>query len=180
MKYFIFVMSIFAFLACTTVNSTQEEIRDDFTQEEQKIINLSKEIIKETYFSTLITVDKKRQPRARVMEPFEPDKNFIIWLATNPKSRKVAQLKNNSRATLHYFDKNNLGYVSLMGNAFLINDEVIKSQKFKDGWDKFYKNQKEDYLLIKFIPKTLELISISNQYNGDSLTWKPHQVYLRK
>jgi len=180
MKNFLFAMSIFTFLSCTNVSSIQQEIRDDFTQEEQKIINLSKEIIKETYFATLITVDKNGQPRARVMEPFEPDKNFIIWLATNPKSRKVAQLKNNSKTTLHYFDKNNLGYASLMGNAFLVNDEVIKSQKFKDGWDKFYKNQKEDYLLIKFIPKTLELISVTNQYNGDSLTWKPHQIRLRK
>jgi general stress protein 26 len=180
MKYFLFTISIFTFLSCTTVNSPQEEIRNNFTQEEQKIINLSKGIIKETYFATLITVDKNGQPRARVMEPFEPDNNFIIWLATNPKSRKVAQLENNSRATLHYFDKNNLGYVSLMGNAFLVNNEVVKSQKFKDGWDKFYKNQKEDYLLIKFIPKTLELISVTNQYNGDSLTWKPHQVRLRK
>ena len=179
MKYFLFAMSIFTFLSCTNVNSAQEDIRSDFTHEEQKIINLSKEIIKETYFATLITVDKNGQPRARVMEPFEPDNNFIIWLATNPKSRKVAQLKNNSRATLHYFDKNDLGYVSLMGNAFLINDEVIKSKKFKDGWHKFYKNQKEDYLLIKFIPKTLELISIPNEFTGDSLTWKPHQVQLR-
>jgi len=179
MKYLLFAISIFTFLSCTIVNSAQEEIRDDFTLDEQKIINLSKEIIKETYFSTLITVDKNGQPRARVMEPFEPDKNFIIWLATNPKSRKVAQLKNNSKATLHYFDKNNLEYVSLMGNAFLINDNTIKSQKFKDGWDKFYKNQKEDYLLIKFIPKTLELISIPNEFTGDSLTWKPHKVQLR-
>jgi len=180
MKYSLFAISIFTFLSCTNVNPTQEDIREDFTHEEQKIINLSKEIIKETYFATLITVDKNGQPRARVMEPFEPDNNYIIWLTTNPKSRKVAQLNNNSKATLHYFDKKNLGYVSLMGNAFLINDEVIKSQKFKDGWDNFYKNQKDDYLLIKFIPKTLEIISVTNQYNGDSLTWKPHQVYLRK
>ena len=179
MKYFLFILLFFSLLSCTINEPIPTEIRDDFTQEEQEIIRLSKKIIKEAYFSTLITVDKNGQPRARVMEPFEPDKNFIIWLATNPKSRKVKQLKNNSRATLHYFDKNNLGYVSLMGNAFLINDQVIKSQKFKDGWDKFYKNQKEDYLLIKFIPKTLELISIPNEFTGDSLTWKPHKVQLR-
>ena len=157
-----------------------EEIRQDFTTEEQKIIKASKQIIKDMYFGTFITVDQNGQPRARVMEPFEPDKNFIIWMATNPNSRKVIQLKNNSSATLHYYDKSKFGYVSLLGNAFLVNDETIKATKFKKGWDQFYKNQKEDYLLIKFIPKTLELISIPNKFTGDSLTWKPHQVQLRK
>jgi len=180
MKNSLFAIFLILFLSCTVKEPVSEEIRVDFTDDEQKIINLSKKTIKETYFGTLITVDKKGQPRARVMEPFEPDNNFIIWLATNPKSRKVTQLKNNSTATLHYFDKSNLSYVSLMGNAFLVNDDAIKSQKFKDGWDKFYKNQKEDYLLIKFIPYTLELISTSTEFTGDSITWKPHQVQLRK
>ena len=71
-------------------------------------------------------------------------------------------------------------YVSLMGNAYLVNDKTIKAQKFKEGWDKFYPNKKEDYLLIKFTPETLELISVNNKYPGDSVTWKPHQVILRE
>lgn len=153
--------------------------RNDFSNEEQKIISQSKEIIKNTYFGTFITIDKNGQPRARVMEPFAPDENFIIWLATNPKSRKVSQIKNNPKTTLHYFDKSNLGYVSLMGKATLVNDEATKATKFKDGWDKFYPNQKEDYLLIKFVPEMLELISIPNGFTGDSLDWKPHRVELR-
>ncbi len=180
MKHFFFTISLILFISCTVKEPVSKEIRDNFTTKEQRIIAISKNTIKETYFGTLITLDKNGQPRARIMEPFEPDENFTIWLATNPRSRKVTQLKNNSTATLHYFDKNNLSYVSLMGNAFLVNDEDIKSQKFKNGWDKFYKNQKEDYLLIKFIPNTLELISTSTEFTGDSITWKPHQVQLRK
>ena len=180
MKYPLFTIFLMIFLSCTVKEHEQEKIRNNFTNEEQRIIAISKKTIKETYFGTLITLDKNGQPRARVMEPFEPDENLIIWLATNPRSRKVTQLKNNSTATLHYFNKSNLSYVSLMGNAYLVNDETIKLQKFKDGWDKFYKNQKEDYLLIKFIPKTLELISTSTKFSGDSITWKPHQVQLRK
>lgn len=179
MKKVVFIFLISFFFSCDDVTVVSEKIRTDFTQEEQKIITTSKEIIKSAYFATVITIDKKGQPRARVMEPFEPTENFIIWLATNPRSRKVAQLKANSKMTVHYFDKANLGYVSLMGTAFLVDDEAIKAQKFKDGWDKFYKNQKEDYLLIKFVPNTLELISIPNNFTGDEVTWKPHRVELR-
>ena len=99
-------------------------------------------------------------------------------MATNPKSRKVTQLKNNTTATMHYFDKNKLAYVSLMGNAYIVTDEVVKNEKWKDGWEKFYPNKNEDFLLIKFIPKSIELISISDGFTGDKTTWKPHQVVL--
>jgi len=176
---------LFLFLIFIWSCSTQQEsailstLKKDFTEEEQKTINLSKEIIDNTYFGTFITIDSDGQPRARVMEPFAPDDDFIIWLATNPKSRKVTQIKANPKVTLHYFDKKKLGYISLMGQAFLVNDKAIKESKWKDGWENFYPNKDKDYLLIKFIPKTLELISIPNKFTGDAVTWKPHQVILR-
>lgn len=179
-KTVLFFSLILLLSSCKKDTSTLENSRTDFNSEEQKIISTAKAIINDAYFGTLITVDANGQPKARIMEPFSPDDDFTVWLATNPKSRKASELKANSTATLHYFNKTKMEYVSLMGNAYLVNEEMIKAQKFKEGWDKFYPNKKEDYLLIKFIPKTLELISVNNQYPGDSVTWKPHQVILRK
>ena len=158
----------------------QKAFRKDFTTEEQEIIRLSKDIIRNSYFGTFITIDSDGQPRARMMEPFEPTQDFIIWLATNPKSRKVKQIQANPNATLHYFDKKNLGYVSLMGQATLVNDPKIKATKWKKGWENFYPNKNKDYLLIKFVPETLELISIPNKFTGDPTTWKPHSIALRR
>ena len=166
--------------SCTTKQEQKKQHRKDFTLQEQKILDTARKIISNCYYGTLITIDQKKQPRARVMEPFAPEKDFTIWLATNPKSRKVAQIKNNPLATMHYFDKNNMGYVSLMGTAKLVNDKETKAEKWKDGWSKFYKNKEEAYLLIQFIPETLELISFPNNYNGDAKTWQPHQVKLRR
>lgn len=136
-------------------------------------------IIESAYYTTLITLDTQNQPRARIVEPFLQKKEYVIWMATNPKSRKVTQLKNNTTATLHYFDKNNLGYVSLMGNAFLVNDDSTKNKIWKEDWEKFYPNKKQDYLLIKFVPNTLELISVFGGFTGNKTTWKPEQVKLR-
>jgi len=178
MRYFL-LLSIF-FWSCSSSPESPSVLRKDFSPEEQEVIHLSKDIIKNAYFGTFITVDSDGQPRARVMEPFAPDDDFVIWLATNPRSRKVNQLKAHPKVTLHYFDKDNLGYVSLMGEAVLVNNKATKAAKWKDGWENFYPNKDKDYLLIKFIPKTLELISIPNKFTGDSVTWKPHQIRLRK
>ncbi len=168
------------FYTCSTTTIDKSKLRKDFTDEEMKIIDLSKEIINNCYYGTFITINKSGQPKARVMEPFEPDENMEIWMATNPKSRKVNEIKNNSKATLHYFDKNNMGYVSFYGNAYIVNNEKIKTAKWKKGWERFYKNQKEDYLLIRFVPDSLELISISKGYTGNKNTWKPGGVVLRE
>lgn len=178
MNKFFFLLLIFG-IGCTSPESSST-FRKNFTKDEQQILALARTIIKDTYFTTFITLDAHNQPRARVMEPFAPDEEFIIWLATNPRSRKVTQLQANPTVTLHYFDKGNLGYVSLMGKASLVNDDQIKASKWKDGWENFYPNKKKDYLLIKFVPESLELISIPQKYTGDSITWKPHHVDLRQ
>ena len=179
-KLFLFFSTLLLLSSCSKQVPLSEKVRDDFTSDEKKAILVAKTILDDAYFGTFITLDKNGQPKSRIMEPFAPDNDFIIWMATNPKSRKASEIKANSTATLNYFNKNTTEYVSLMGNAYLVNDEEIKSQKFKDGWDKFYPNKKEDYLLIKFIPNSLELVSVNNQYPGDSITWKPTQITLRK
>ncbi len=178
MKYLI-VFSLVVLFSCNS--EKQEKIyRKNFTKQEQRIIKISRDIIKSAYFTSLISLDENLQPRARIVEPFIPKKDFVIWMATNPKSRKVAQIKRNSKVTLHYFDKNKLAYVSLMGNAFLVNDIDKKQEIWKEGWEKFYPNKKTDYLLIKFIPNILEMISITDNFNGNKNTWMPHRVILRE
>jgi general stress protein 26 len=137
------------------------------------LLSVARTIIKEAYFCTFITIDTQGAPRARVMEPFAPEKNWEIWMATNPKSRKVAQIKNNSNVTLHYFDKLNMGYVSLMGKAYLIHDNDKKEQYWKEEWNAFYGNRTTAYLLIKFIPERIEVVSAKDGIDGDERTWQP-------
>lgn len=156
-----------------------EKLRSNFTTKEIAIIETSNEIIDSAYYCTLISIDKNGQPRARIMEPFKPNDNYEIWLATNPKSRKVQQIENNSKSTVNYFNKAELSYVSLMGNAFIVNDEAIKSQKWKEGWEQHYQNKKEAYILIRFVPESLELVSYKKGYTGDKITWAPDLVKLR-
>jgi general stress protein 26 len=179
MKYILVILFILLqIISCN--NQSELKFRTDFTSEEKAAIDTSLKIIDDCYYVTLISIDEIGQARARVMEPFAPEKDFTIWLATNPSSRKVNQIKNNPKVSLHYFDKSQMGYVSLMGKAFLVNDPKIKSEKWKEGWDKFYKNKEDAYLLIEFIPESLEIISFTKGYNGDEKTWQPYHVNLRE
>ena len=123
---------------------------------------------------TLITLDNG-MPAARTMEAFPPEDDFIVWFGTNSKSRKVEQIKENPTAVLHYLDKDASGYVMIHGRAELVNDQKLKKEWWKPSWGAFYPD-KENFLLIKFIPDSMEVISTKLGILGDSLTWKPMTV----
>ncbi len=109
----------------------------------------------------------------RVMDPFPPESDFIVWFGTNPKSRKVSQIKKNPNVTLYYLEKDASGYVVIHGIAQLVNDQKEKEKRWKNEWDAFYPNKSESYLLIKVSPISMEVISYKHGIVGDSLTWQP-------
>ncbi len=60
--------------------------------QDSTILSSAREIMEASPTCVLITLDKKI-PRARTMDPFKPEKDFTVWLATNPNSRKVKEIK---------------------------------------------------------------------------------------
>lgn len=135
----------------------------------------ARELINRVGKCALITLDEAGQPQVRTMDPFEPEQDFTVWLATNPKSRKVKQIENNPMVTLYYADGDN-GYVSLYGSAELVNDQAEKDTRWKEGWEQFYPNRKEGYLLIKVKPSRIEIIDYKSGIHGDSITWQPEDI----
>ena len=144
-----------------------QEVSDDL------LTDAAREIMTASGTCALITLDEKNIPMVRVMDPFLPENDFTVWLGTNPKSRKVRQIKNNPNVTLYYLDKDASGYVVLHGKAWLVDDQKEKDDRWKVEWEAFYPNRKEDYLLIKVLPESMEVISYPHGILGDSITWEP-------
>ncbi len=147
---------------------------------QQKIKFAAKDIMSSAKTCSLITIDSEGVPRVREMSPFKPESDFTVWFGTNPKSRKVEQIKKNSNVTLNYLEKGNTGYVTIHGNATLVNSQEEKDSRWKEEWEAFYPNREEDYLLIKVTPIWMEVVSYSYNILGDSITWKPPVIYFDK
>jgi general stress protein 26 len=67
--------------------------------------------------AALITVDAAGRAQARTMDAAPPNDEMVVWLATNPRSRKVDEIRRNPSVTLYYFDPKAPGYVSLLGRG---------------------------------------------------------------
>ncbi len=138
-----------------------------------KLVNAAIEIMTSAGTCALITLDQEGLPRVRVMDPFKPESDLTVWLGTNPKSRKVNQIKNDPRVTLYYLAKDASGYVMINGIAELVDDLNEKEKRWKEEWNAFYPNKQEGYLLIKVNPKWMEVISYTHGIVGDTATWQP-------
>ena len=138
----------------------------------QDVLQAARTVIGQTAFPSLITIDSGGQPKARVVDAFPPDEDFVVWVATRPSTRKVSEIRGNSKVTLHYFSDDHRNYVSIMGEATLIEDTKTK-QTMRRASDtaKLYPEFPKDYLLLRIQPQRLE--GVLPGYRGDPLTWQP-------
>jgi len=162
---------IFPILLLISSQSFSQNTEHQVISEDQ-LITAAREIMTAAGTCALITLDEKNIPMVRVMDPFLPENDFTVWLGTNPKSRKVKQIKNNPNVTLYYLDKDASGYVVIHGKAELVSDQKEKDGHWKVAWEAFYPNNTEDYLLIKVSPESMEVISYPRGILGDSITWE--------
>jgi len=169
---FLFLPTLF--LIAANEGLGQEKGKDKLTREQ--LIAAAREVMAAAGNCALITIDESGEPRVRVMDPFPPDSNMIVWLGTNPNSRKVEQIRNNPHVNLFYFDASGQGYVTIAGTARLVDDPEEKNERWKTEWEAFYPNHAEAYLLIEVTPDWLEVLSGKHGISGDAKTWKPPTV----
>ena len=175
----IFVKQIFKTLLLLGLISFASVVR---AQESPKplsrdqLINEARAIMSSARYCALITLDSAGRPQARTVDPFPPDENMIVWVATNPLTRKVGEIRRNRRVTLYYFDRDAQAYVTISGIARLINDPKEKAKRWKDEWKPFYPDRGKSYLLIEVTAVTLEVVNVSKGMVGDPKTWRPASV----
>lgn len=143
------------------------------------ILSVAREIMLAARYGMLITLGDNHEPQARIVDPLSPDGSFVVYVATNPLSRKVAEIRRDSRVTLAYFDPDRLGYVTLIARAEEVG-EVEKRSQHKDAWQPFFDRERpETYILYRIAPSRLEVVSAKDGINGDEVTWLPEIVELK-
>ena len=144
------------------------------------LISAARDVMTTTRYCALITTSRDGRAHARTMDAFVPEADLTVWLATNPLSRKAAEIRRNPKVTLYYFDRESAAYVTIYGIARLVNDKSEKAKRWKDDWKSFYPDRNKSYLLIKVTPERLEVVNINKGVVGTSPTWQPLSVDFRR
>ncbi len=144
--------------------------------ERDTLIAVAREQMANIRYCALITVDNSGHPQARIMDPFPPEDGMVVWLGTNPKSRKVREIRNDPRVTLFYADPEGGSYITITGTARLVDHPEAKAGRWKEGWESFYPDRENDYILIKVTPISLDVLSIKHGITGNQETWRTPSI----
>lgn len=150
------------------VMDTQEPSREE-------IIAAARDVMAAAGNCALVTIGPGGTPEARMMDPFPPEDDLTVWMATSRETRKVAEIRADPRVTLIYFDRDNPGYATLIGRVRLVDDPEEKRDRWKDEWSEYYPGgpDGEIYLLLEFVPERLEVVSMEHSIAAEPLAWKP-------
>ncbi len=141
-----------------------------------RIAPAARGIMERARYAAFITVDSAGGPQARTVDPLLSDTGFVVWIGTNPRTRKVAEIRRNPSVALYWFDQSVGGYVTIRGRALLVQDPDEKARQWKPEWRPFYPDRSRDFVLLKVVPLRLEVVSPRDGVSGDSLTWRPPTV----
>jgi general stress protein 26 len=127
------------------------------------LLETAKSCMKGAEYCFLITLGDEGEPNARLVQPFEPEEDMTIWVGTWSKSRKAKEIQKDSRVTLAFHDKEGTAYVTLLGKAQIESDTNLKRKYWREEWLGFLPQGPDgvDYVLVKFMPLRIELMSFS-------------------
>jgi len=142
-----------------------------------KIIAAAREIIQAQTYCALITIDETGRPQVRTMNPFPPEEDMTVWMATKTNTRKAEQIRRDARVCLYYADhKNATGYVAITGKAELIDDKTEIQKRKRAYWDQAFPPGLEGLVLIKVIPEKLDVLNYKAGVVADSVTWRTPSI----
>jgi general stress protein 26 len=142
------------------------------------LLGAAREIMGAQTYCALVTVDESGRPQIRTMNPFPPDEGMVVWMATNTRSRKVAQIKKDARVALYYADHGTaIGSVVITGRAELVDDMAEILKRKRAYWDQSFPGLK-NLTLIKVTPERIEVINYKAGLGNDPTTFAPPFIEL--
>jgi len=165
MKHIYLVLLFTLFLTAATSAQNQK-----IKPSKDSLIEAARDIIKSSPYCALVTIDSNGQPQVRTMNPFPLGDEMVIWFATSRNSRKVSEIKKNPKVAVYYADQSKAkGYVTFTGNALVIDDKELLVKMKREYWNGI-PNWQTKFVLIKIVPKTMDVINYEKGISGDSET----------
>ena len=152
-----------------------------FAQATGELLQAAREVIAASRYCFFITSDNTGQPQARLMQQFPPGPDFTIWMGTNPRSRKVAQVRANPRTAVACSDPDGPGYVTLTGQARPVDALPERRKHWRPDWDAHFPGGPEgpNYILIEFSPGRIEIVSGRHKIGVEPGSPRPPALLLR-
>ena len=174
----LFSLSLLLVLACAAGVRAEDKPQQPAVKDKAALLAAAREVMAAQTYCALVTLDEAGRPQVRTMNPFPPDEDMVVWMATNTHSRKIAQIRKDPRVALYYADhKTAIGSVAINGRAELTEDKAEILKRKRAYWDQAFPGL-QNLVLIKVIPERVEVINYKAGLNNEKDTFQAPAVEL--
>jgi general stress protein 26 len=168
--------AIVLFVLFSTMSSFHAGLYGQSPVNRDTVILAAHEIINETVYCGLVTIDSSGQTQARTMNPFPVKDDFVVWFATTRTSRKAEEIKRNPKVSVYFANHQSAkGYVTINGYASVIDNKELLFQMKRDYW-KGIQGWEDKFVLIKIIPRSIEVINYKHRLYNHPETFKAPSI----
>lgn len=108
------------------------------------------------------SVDGEGNPQVKAMLVLEHDSPVTQLFSTNTGSRRVAQFRQNPKASVYYCDEDTFQGALFTGAMEVLTDHDAKAALWREGFERYYPKgvDDDDYCVLRFTAETV------NYYHG--------------
>jgi general stress protein 26 len=126
------------------------------------LLDVARTIMEKVKVCFLLAASESGAVSARLMQPFGPEEDLVLWFGASAASRKVQEFERDPRATVAYHLPGEAAYVSLMGRVSVEHDATLRQRYWRESFTAFWPAgpAHENYVLLRFAPERVELMHI--------------------
>lgn len=113
------------------------------------------QLVKGSRDAIACSVDANGFPNAKAMFIAKQEGIQTLWFSTNVSASRTQQWLQRSKASLYFFDSNNINGLMLVGNMEIYTDNETKQAFWKQGDEQYYPlgPTDPDYCIMRFTTK---------------------------
>jgi len=120
-----------------------------------------RKMMKKSKYCFLITNSNRDWPSARMVQQIVDFDKLEIWLGTNPRLRKVKEIKDNPNVTITFGSERENANLVVYGKVTLESDLRERVKHWIGSWKLFFPNgpRGADFISIRIKPHEIELMN---------------------
>ena len=106
--------------------------------QKEEAIKQSLELVNRSEIAMLGTNGDNGYPNIKAMLNMEHEGLRKVWFSTNTSSKRVAQIKRDSKACVYFVDDKRFMGLMLIGDIEVLQDMKSKQRLWREGFEKYY------------------------------------------
>ena len=127
----------------------------------EQLLGLARKLIGELTFCVGITQGEDGEINARILQPLPIEEDWTVNILTNRRCRKVREIERSGKMTLLYQHDADRSYVTLVGDAAIVEDRELKRSIWKPAHARWNPGGPDDPATVfaRLFPTRIELWS---------------------